>query len=137
MATWTELLSLPAPGCGVVITRGPEDVRELLLDLPFHPNASAVREIHLLLDEGRTLKIRLASPMASGASGPITPGAGVQRDTVQPWRVTPALGDAGAAPTPLVIDPPPGTWPALLDGAAWPPKVETVTDKPLIILGDK
>lgn len=157
MATWTELLS----GALVAGERGEcygvhwtalnakgeaEEMREMLLDLPHHPNIHRVTGVIVLTGDdpaaatippGGLLLVCKGGRMSSGASGPITPGAGVQRDTVQPWRVTPVLGDAGTAPPPLIIAPSPGTWPATLDGAAWPPKVETVTDKPLIILGDK
>jgi len=157
MATWTELLDPRDVETDHVFPA--ETLRELLIDLPWHPNLGRVVCVTITLDTRARVRVGLDSldpgkRMTSGASGPITPGAGVQRDTVQPWRMTPVLGDAGhldaGALAQAINTPPAPDGPAaqvlagarLLDGNGatlhqWPPKVETVTDKPLIILGDK
>lgn len=139
MATWTELIGAATADDGHDADRVvlPGELRELLLDLPHHPSLCRLRAVTLHLDGGceLTLDLPAGESMASGASGPIAPGAGVQRDTVQPWRVTTVLGDAG---TPNIVPASEvGLGAGWLDGLTWAPKVETAPEKSPIILETK
>lgn len=141
MATWTEILERATPDGPRAVDVTPEGLRDLLLDLPYHPNLACVRSITVEVNTGMAVQLRLPGDesMASGASGPITPGAGVQRDTVQPWRVTPVLGDAGVEAVRAASET--GLGVGWLEGIKFYPPGETTRrladDKPLIILGDK
>lgn len=104
MPTWTELIGCADANPGKVERcLSPDDMYELLVDLPHHPNVLRVREVLVTLDSGDCIELSLkGGRMSSGASGPILPNAADGRDFVQPWRVTPVLGNAGAPSEPVI-----------------------------------
>lgn len=48
----------------------PEQVREMLLDLPHHPNLGRVRQVLIRLNSGDYVALNPTVPMASGSTSP-------------------------------------------------------------------
>lgn len=77
MSTWTELLGRATPDGPRDVDVSPADLRELLLDLPHHPHAGAVRAVTVEVDAGMAVRLRLPldESMVAGSTGIMETGA--------------------------------------------------------------
>lgn len=95
MSTWTELLGRATPDSPRDVDVSPAELRELLLDLPHHPHAGAVRSITVEVNAGMAVRLRLPldESMTSGSSGTMETGAAVRTRASAPLVYAPARDD--------------------------------------------